>query len=81
MFAKQHFSTKQAREFGEKFGNDWDWSRSNVEQSPMELEIEENGLNFPSAYMAGKPPSPRQNCPHSFQRVYRFRKTVRKIGA
>lgn len=39
MSAKQHFTTEQAREFGDKFGTDWDWNRPDVEQSPMGLGI------------------------------------------
>lgn len=37
MLAKQHFTTEQAREFGEKFGFDWDLSSSDDEHLPMEF--------------------------------------------
>jgi hypothetical protein len=37
LLAKQHFTTEQAREFGEKFGFDWDLSSSDDEQLPMEF--------------------------------------------
>ena len=54
MSAIQHFTTEQAREFGDKFGVDWDWSFSNVEQFPMKLDIElEHGRHDPSADVTG----------------------------
>ena len=54
MSARQHFTTEQSREFGDKFGVDWDWSFSNVEQFPMKLDIElERGRHGPSADVAG----------------------------
>ena len=61
MLAKQHFSTEQAREFGDKFGVDWDWSCSNDDQSLIEFGIElECGLNFPFADEARKLPLSRR---------------------
>ena len=46
MSTRQHFTTEQARKFGDKFGIDWDWSHSDIEQFPMGLDIElEYGLH------------------------------------
>ena len=46
MSTRQHFTTEQARKFGDTFGVDWDWSRSNIEQFSMGLDIElEYGLH------------------------------------
>lgn len=79
MLAKQHFSTEQAREFGDKFGSDWDWSYSNIDQLPRECGIESGcGLNSPFADEAGKLPSVRRNRDRSAPRGYRVRHTIRK---
>ncbi|GEM_PF-3980647 len=82
MLAKQHFSTEQAREFGDKFGIDWDWSCSNDDQLLIEFGIElECGLNSPFADEAGKPPLSRRNRDRSSQRGHRVRNIVRNVGA
>jgi hypothetical protein len=52
MSAIQHFTNEQAREFGDKFGIDWDWSFSNVEQFPMKSDSKLEHHN-PSADMTG----------------------------
>jgi len=47
MSARQHFTTEQAREIGEKLGIDW--SRFDLEQFRMGLDVElEHGLHDPS---------------------------------
>jgi len=52
---KQHFTTLQAREFGEKLGIDW--SRFNVEQFRMGLDVElEHGLVNPATDVTGNDP-------------------------
>jgi len=52
---KQHFTTLQAREIGEKLGIDW--SRFNVEQFRMGLDVElEHGLVNPSTDVTGNDP-------------------------
>ena len=55
MVAKQHFTTEQAREIGDKLGIDWgSW---NVEQFRMGLDVElEHGLNDPSTDVTGNDP-------------------------
>ncbi len=79
MLSIQCFSTEQAREFGDKFGSDWDWSYSNDGQLLRECDIEsECGLNSPFADDAGKLPFARRNRNRSSQRGYRVRHTVRK---
>ena len=55
MVAKQHFTTEQAREVGDKLGIDW--IRFNVEQFRMGLDIElEHGLIGPSTDVTGNDP-------------------------
>jgi len=55
MVAKQHFTTEQAREIGEKLGIDW--SHFNVEQFHMGLLVElEHGLNDPTTDVTGNDP-------------------------
>ena len=55
MATKQHFTTEQAREIGNKLGIDWD--RFNVEQFRIGLNIElEHGLNAPSTDVTGNDP-------------------------
>jgi len=79
MLAIQCFSTEQAREFGDKFGSDWDWSYSNDGQLLRECGIEsESGLNSPFADEAGKFLFARRNRNRSSQCRYRVRHTVRK---
>jgi hypothetical protein len=52
MVAKQHFTTEQAREIGDKLGIDW--IRFNVEQFRMGLDVElEHGLIDPSTDVTG----------------------------
>lgn len=52
MSAKQSFTTKQAREIGDKLGIDW--SRFDVEQFRMGLDVElEHGLVAPSTDVTG----------------------------
>ena len=52
MSAKQRFTNKQAREIGDKLGIDW--SRFDVEQFRMGLEVElEHGLVNPSTDVTG----------------------------
>ena len=54
MSTRQHFTTEQARKFGDKFGIDWDWNRSDIEQFPMGLDIElEHGLHTTSKVVKG----------------------------
>lgn len=54
MSAIQHFTTEQAREFAEKFGVDWDWSFSKVEQFPMKFDPElDHGWHDPSVDASG----------------------------
>jgi len=55
MTAKTHFTTEKAREIGDKLGIDW--SRFNVEQFRMGLDIElEHGLSDPSTNVTGDDP-------------------------
>ena len=55
MVAKQHFTTEQAREIGDKLGIDW--IRFNVEQFRMGLDVElEHGLIEPSSDVTGNDP-------------------------
>jgi len=52
MSAKQHFTTAQARKIGE--GLDIDWSRFDVEQFRMGLDVElEHGVCDPSTDVTG----------------------------
>lgn len=52
---KQHFTTLQAREIGEKLNIDW--SRFNVEQFRMGLNVElEHGLVNPATDVTGNDP-------------------------
>jgi hypothetical protein len=78
MLAKQHFSTEQAREFGDKLGIDWDWSCSNDDQLLIEFGIElECELNATFADETEKLPLSRWNRDRSSQHQYRARHTVR----
>jgi hypothetical protein len=55
MSAKIHFTTEQAREIGDRLGIDW--SRFNVEQFRMGLDVElEHGLNDPVTDVTGNDP-------------------------
>jgi hypothetical protein len=55
MVAKQHFTTEQAREIGDKLGVDW--IRFNVEQFRMGLDVElEHGMIDPSTNVTGNGP-------------------------
>ena len=55
MSAKKHFTTEQAREIGNRLGVDW--SRFDVEQFRMGLEVElEHGLRDPSTDVTGNDP-------------------------
>jgi len=55
MSAKIHFTTGQAREIGDGLGIDW--SRFDVEQFRMGLDIElEHGLNDPATDVTGNDP-------------------------
>jgi hypothetical protein len=55
MVAKQHFTTEQAREIGDKLGIDW--IRFNVEQFRMGLDVElEHGMIEPSTNVTGNGP-------------------------
>lgn len=55
MTVKQHFTTKQAYEIGDKLGIDW--SRINVEQFRIGLDVElEHGLHDPSTDITGNDP-------------------------
>ena len=55
MSAKKHFNTEQALEIGDKLSIDW--SRFNVEQFRMGLDIElEHGLIAPSTDVTGDDP-------------------------
>ena len=55
MVAKQHYTTEQAREIGDKLGVDW--IRFNVEQFRMGLDIElEHGMIDPSTNVTGNGP-------------------------
>ena len=52
MSGKQNFTTEKAREIGDKLGIDW--SRFNVEQFRMGLDVElEHGLVDPSTNVTG----------------------------
>ena len=54
MSTRQHFTTEQARKFGDKFGIDWDWSHSDIEQFHMGLDIElEYGLHATPKVVTG----------------------------
>ena len=55
MSAKQHFTTEQARDIGDKLGIDW--SRFDVEQFRMGLDVElEHGRRDPSTDLTGNDP-------------------------
>jgi Protein of unknown function (DUF5661) len=55
MAAKQHFTTEQALEIGNKLGIDW--SSLNVEQFRIGLDVElEHGLNDPITDVTGNDP-------------------------
>jgi len=55
MAAKNHFTTDQAREIGDKLGIDW--IRFKVEQFRMGLDVElEHGLIDPSTNVTGDDP-------------------------
>jgi hypothetical protein len=55
MSDKEHFTTEKAREIGDKLGIDW--SRFNVEQFRMGLDVElEHGLVDPSTDVTGNDP-------------------------
>ena len=55
MSAKEHFTTEQAREIGDKLNIDW--SRFDVEQFRMGLDVElEHGLVDPSTDVTGDDP-------------------------
>ena len=55
MSVEKHFSASRAREIGEKLGIDW--SRFDVEQFRMGLEVElEHGLHDPSTDVTGNDP-------------------------
>jgi hypothetical protein len=55
MIAKQHFTTEQAREIGEKLGINW--SHFDVAQFRMGLMVElEHGLNDPITDVTGNDP-------------------------
>jgi hypothetical protein len=55
MAARQHFTTEQALEIGNKLGIEW--SRVNVEQFRIGLDVElEHGLNSPTTDVTGNDP-------------------------
>jgi hypothetical protein len=55
MSTKQHFTTEQARDIGDKLGINW--SNFDVEQFRMGLDIElEHGLRAPSTDVTGDDP-------------------------
>ena len=55
MSAKQHLTTEQARDIGDKLGIDW--SRFDVEQFRMGLDVElEHGRRDPSTDVTGNDP-------------------------
>jgi Protein of unknown function (DUF5661) len=55
MSAKQHFTTEQAHEIGDRLGIDW--SRFDVEQFRMGLDVElEHGLRDRSTDVTGNDP-------------------------
>lgn len=55
MVAKQHFTTEQAREAGDRLGIDW--TRLNLEQFRMGMDVElEHGLIDPSTNVTGNDP-------------------------
>lgn len=55
MATKQHFTTEQALEIGNKLGIDW--GRFNVEQFHIGLNVElEHGLNAPSTDVTNNDP-------------------------
>ena len=55
MVAKQHFTTEQAREVGDKLGIDW--TRLDLDQFRMGLDVElEHGLIDPSTDVTGDEP-------------------------
>lgn len=55
MSAEKHFTASQAREIGDKLGIDW--SRFDVEQFRMGLEVElEHGLRDPFTDVTGNDP-------------------------
>ncbi len=52
MIAKQHFTTEQAHEIGDRLG--LDWNRFDVEQFRMGLDVElEHGLSDPATDVTG----------------------------
>ena len=56
MSIKQNFTTEQAHEIGDKLGIDW--SRFNVEQFRMGLDVElEHGLSDPSTNVTDNDPT------------------------
>jgi hypothetical protein len=56
MTAKQHFTSEQAREIGNKLNIDW--SRFDVEQFRMGLDVElEHGVVDPSTNVTGNDPT------------------------
>jgi hypothetical protein len=55
MSTKQHFTTEQAHEIGNKLGIDW--GRLNAEQFRKGLDVElEHGLNSPTTDVTGNDP-------------------------
>ena len=55
MSTKQHFTTEQARDIGDKLGINW--SNFDVEQFRMGLDVElEHGLRAPSTDVTGDDP-------------------------
>jgi hypothetical protein len=55
MSTKQHFTTEQARDIGDKLGINW--SHFDVEQFRMGLDVElEHGLRAPSTDVTGDDP-------------------------
>ena len=55
MAAKEHFTAEQARAIGEQLGIDW--SRFDVEQFRMGLDVElEHGLHDPATDVTGSDP-------------------------
>jgi hypothetical protein len=59
MSIKQHFTTEQARQFGDEFGIDWEWGCASVEQLSKELDVDfEHGLYRRGAKVKGKSTSP-----------------------
>lgn len=55
MSARQHFTTEQAHEIGDKLGIDW--RNFDVEQFRLGLDVElEHGLNSPTTDVTGNDP-------------------------